>query len=72
MARACCPICKQPLTGAAERGEPGSPFPFCSTRCKLVDLGAWLNESYRIAGERLEDLGDEVIAKLSPGSGGDA
>lgn len=72
MARASCPICKRPLTGAAERGEPGSPFPFCSVRCKLADLGAWLNESYRIPGERLEDLDAEVLAKLTPQRGGDA
>ncbi len=23
-------------------------FPFCSERCKLIDLGAWLDEEYRI------------------------
>jgi endogenous inhibitor of DNA gyrase (YacG/DUF329 family) len=23
-------------------------FPFCSDRCKLIDLGRWLGESYRI------------------------
>ncbi|MDR0250728.1 MAG: DNA gyrase inhibitor YacG [Burkholderiales bacterium] len=23
--------------------------PFCSERCKLLDLGAWANESYRVA-----------------------
>jgi endogenous inhibitor of DNA gyrase (YacG/DUF329 family) len=23
-------------------------FPFCSSRCKTIDLGRWLNESYRI------------------------
>jgi len=28
-----------------------SPYrPFCSERCKLVDLGKWLNEEYRIPG----------------------
>jgi endogenous inhibitor of DNA gyrase (YacG/DUF329 family) len=72
MARACCPTCKQPLPGAVDRGEPGSPFPFCSPRCKLADLGAWLNESYRIPGERLEDLGEEVLGKLSSRDGGEA
>jgi endogenous inhibitor of DNA gyrase (YacG/DUF329 family) len=31
------------------------PRPFCSPRCKLVDLGNWLNESYRIpTNERAE------------------
>jgi endogenous inhibitor of DNA gyrase (YacG/DUF329 family) len=27
--------------------------PFCSVACKLVDLGAWLDERYRIAGDPL-------------------
>ncbi|MGH7179578.1 MAG: DNA gyrase inhibitor YacG [Tepidisphaeraceae bacterium] len=26
-----------------------SAFPFCSERCKLIDLGRWLEEKYRIA-----------------------
>ena len=39
-----CPVCRTPV----EWG-PASPFrPFCSERCKLIDLGAWANESYRI------------------------
>lgn len=25
-------------------------FPFCSERCKLVDLGGWLDEDFRIPG----------------------
>jgi endogenous inhibitor of DNA gyrase (YacG/DUF329 family) len=29
--------------------DPGNPFrPFCSERCKMIDLGAWATESYRI------------------------
>ncbi len=27
----------------------GPSFPFCSDRCRLVDLGAWFNESYRVS-----------------------
>jgi hypothetical protein len=26
-------------------------WPFCSERCHLVDLGRWLGEEYRVAGE---------------------
>jgi endogenous inhibitor of DNA gyrase (YacG/DUF329 family) len=26
-------------------------FPFCSPRCRLIDLGRWLGEDYRIAAE---------------------
>jgi endogenous inhibitor of DNA gyrase (YacG/DUF329 family) len=40
-----CPICKRPLAAvAADR-----PFgPFCSERCRLADLGSWLDGGYRI------------------------
>ena len=24
-------------------------YPFCSKRCKLIDLGRWLNEDYRVS-----------------------
>jgi uncharacterized protein len=41
---ATCPICNK---AAAARGE-GSTFPFCSERCRLVDLGKWLGEEYRV------------------------
>ncbi len=38
-----CPICKKPT-------RPSEPhFPFCSKRCKMVDLGAWLEGRYRIS-----------------------
>jgi uncharacterized protein len=39
-----CPQCGKPV----EWG-PHNPFrPFCSERCKLIDLGAWATESYRV------------------------
>lgn len=43
-----CPICELPL--------PGSPreypdFPFCSKRCRVIDLGRWLGEDYKVAGK---------------------
>ena len=52
--RITCPICKTVLENAPEDPHK-QPRPFCSARCKLVDLGNWLNESYRIpTGERPE------------------
>jgi hypothetical protein len=39
-----CPTCDRP---AALRSS-NAAFPFCSPRCKLVDLGRWLNEEYRV------------------------
>ena len=32
-------------------------FPFCSERCKLVDLGAWLDEERRIPGDEPSSSG---------------
>ncbi|HEX7928701.1 MAG TPA: DNA gyrase inhibitor YacG [bacterium] len=33
----------------------GNPFrPFCSERCKMIDLGAWASEDYKIPGKPLE------------------
>ncbi len=39
-----CPICKKPVDFSA---EPQGPF--CSVRCKMVDLGKWLGEEYLIS-----------------------
>lgn len=42
-----CPTCGKPDTW-----QKTNPFrPFCSERCRLIDLGSWANEDYRIAGE---------------------
>jgi endogenous inhibitor of DNA gyrase (YacG/DUF329 family) len=47
-----CPQC-----GQAVEWSPENRFrPFCSERCKLIDLGAWASESYRVPiAERPED-----------------
>lgn len=52
-----CPTCQKTIEDAPADFEPR---PFCSTRCKLVDLGNWLNESYRVS-EPIDALaeGDE-------------
>lgn len=38
-----CPICKKEVTPAGEF------FPFCSERCKIIDLGNWASEKYVIS-----------------------
>jgi hypothetical protein len=42
-----CPICKKPVRPRVE--NPAHPF--CSARCKQVELGKWLNEEYRVPAE---------------------
>jgi len=39
-----CPICKKPA--ADQKANP--TWPFCSDRCKLIDLGRWLDGKYAI------------------------
>ena len=49
-----CPTCSRPV-----EWSPESTFrPFCSDRCRLVDLGAWLTEQRKIPDET-SDAGDE-------------
>lgn len=42
-----CPTCKK-MTEVARR-ENARFRPFCSHRCKMIDLGHWFNETYRIS-----------------------
>lgn len=46
MAEARCPTCRGPV---ASSDSPSRPF--CSLACKLIDLGGWLDERYRLPGE---------------------
>lgn len=43
-----CPICKRPVRDVDDATNPNPFFPFCSDRCKLIDLGRWLGGKYRI------------------------
>ena len=56
-----CPNCGKPVEwNAASHWRP-----FCSERCRLIDLGEWMNESHRIAGESTGE--DEETAQEPPG-----
>jgi len=39
-----CPICKKPTDSSRD-----TEFPFCSERCRLLDLGAWSAEKYVVS-----------------------
>lgn len=38
-----CTICGKPIT------KDAADFPFCSDRCRMVDLGKWMNGDYVIS-----------------------
>jgi endogenous inhibitor of DNA gyrase (YacG/DUF329 family) len=47
-----CPICKKPVAF-------NDPYmPFCSDRCRLIDLGNWASEKYAIPGSPVSDEDD--------------
>lgn len=51
MTQVACPNC-----GASLEWGPQSPYrPFCSKRCKLIDLGAWIDGSNSIPGSELDE-----------------
>ena len=51
-----CPTCRRSVPWR----EESRYRPFCSARCKLIDLGAWADESNRIASvSAYDDLSSE-------------
>jgi endogenous inhibitor of DNA gyrase (YacG/DUF329 family) len=52
--RLLCPTCRRPI----EWSEQFPQRPFCSERCRLIDLGAWLSEKHAIASDPAEGPGD--------------
>ncbi|HYO10780.1 MAG TPA: DNA gyrase inhibitor YacG [Tepidisphaeraceae bacterium] len=43
-----CPTCKKPVFEPPADGPLPKYFPFCSDRCKLIDLGRWLDGKYQV------------------------
>ena len=58
-----CPTCRAAVPWSSE-----SLFrPFCSRRCKLIDLGEWVSEGYRVPSEG--DVPAEADLYADPDSG---
>ncbi|MEX2176375.1 MAG: DNA gyrase inhibitor YacG [Pirellulaceae bacterium] len=55
-----CPICEKRFDPAAS-----TAMPFCSDRCRQIDLGRWLNEKYSVPVERDPD-DEEAAAGYEP------
>ncbi len=49
-----CPMCKVEV----KKGAPD--FPFCSERCRLIDLGKWASGAYVITSP-VTDIGDDAL-----------
>ncbi len=57
-----CPSCRKPVAPRAENPF----FPFCSKRCRMVDLGRWLGEEYRMPERGMAEREDELPAAGHP------
>ena len=56
-----CPYCRKVQV------EMGSAhWPFCSERCRSLDLGAWASEKYRVAGEEISQSEVDEFSDDSP------
>ena len=60
-----CPICKKTVKSA----DPDCPF--CSDRCRTIDLGKWASGVYRISSPVLDPELLEEIEGMQPRSPGD-
>jgi endogenous inhibitor of DNA gyrase (YacG/DUF329 family) len=56
-----CPICEKAVP------SEGAFKPFCSSRCKDVDLGKWLGEEYRVSRSMTHLEMESMAAQLARG-----
>ncbi|HOM18525.1 MAG TPA: DNA gyrase inhibitor YacG [Thermoguttaceae bacterium] len=67
-----CPVCGRPVDPATTPA-----MPFCSDRCRQIDLARWLGERYRVPGpvrqpeEALEESPSEQSSSAEAGSSQD-
>ena len=59
-----CPTCSKPVAWT----EAQAFRPFCSERCKLIDLGAWATERYRVPVVEDKDQPETAPPGETPGS----
>ena len=57
-----CPRC-----GKSSVYDPANKWrPFCSERCKMIDLGAWAAEDYRVPAEDIRDAESDPESPEKP------
>lgn len=61
-----CPVCGKPT-----RWKDNPDRPFCSERCRMIDLGNWVTESYAIH-VPLTDIDESVEQRIESPEGSDA
>lgn len=54
-----CPTCKKKFNYFSSKFRP-----FCSERCRLIDLGQWLTESYTVPVQKLTPEEEQTLEQL--------
>ena len=72
-----CSVCRSVINKALqEQSRQEGFYPFCCNRCKLIDLGKWLDSNYRIltrpSPENLQDIGEQQLETDRGDSAGQA
>lgn len=57
-----CPTCSKPYAIAKLADLPS--FPFCSERCRLIDLGRWIDGKFAIPGDSAPGSAPQSIGPL--------
>ena len=58
-----CPICRKAVDSASD-----ADFPFCSERCRLLDLGNWATEKYVVSEPVFDEEGESAAESRPPKS----
>ena len=61
MATPICPTCRAKIDPAKS-----PPLPFCSDRCRQIDLGRWLGEQYSVPIPRSDDEDESPESAENP------
>jgi uncharacterized protein len=61
MMKRTCPICRKPTDS-----ETDADFPFCSERCRTLDLGNWASEKYVVSEPVFDEDGPEESTPADP------
>jgi uncharacterized protein len=59
-----CPTCKKSVE-TPTASDPKNPFPFCTERCRLIDLGRWLDGKHQIPAEGEDEETDTLPKEKS-------
>ena len=63
-----CPVCNKVIDDATRQASrEGKFYPFCSDRCKLIDLGKWFDGDYRIPVEVRPEEAEDIIEETVKG-----